>query len=67
MSRTPSLPTARLVVRRHRLAPLPGAPLRLEVAPVVAATRAVAVAMVGLWPITAVMAIAAALVGAAAV
>lgn len=64
---TASLPTARLIERRHRLAALPAPPLRLDLGPVAAATRGLAVVLIGLWPITAVVAIAAALVGAAAV
>jgi hypothetical protein len=62
-----SLPAARLIERRHRLAALPAPPLRLRTAPIAAAGRALAGAMIGLWPVTAVMAIAAALVASAAV
>lgn len=59
------LPTVRLVERRHRLAPLPGVPLRLPVAQLAGASRALAAGLIGLWPVTAVVAIAAALVATA--
>ena len=66
------LPTVRLVERRHRLDPLPGPPLQLDLAPFAAAgrglarlARAAAFAAVGLWPLTAVSAAAAALLACA--
>ena len=61
--RSPSpLPTARLVERRHRLADLPAPPLDLHLDRVAALGRSVVVGMIALWPITAVVALAAALV-----
>lgn len=61
--RTPSpLPTARLVERRHRLADLPPPPLAPRLAVVTDAGRALLVGVIALWPVTAVVALAAALV-----
>lgn len=60
-SRSP-LPIARLVERRHRLADLPPPPLGPRLTVVTATGRAIVAGMIGLWPITAVVALAAALV-----
>ncbi|HVV83405.1 MAG TPA: hypothetical protein VHE35_10010 [Kofleriaceae bacterium] len=65
-----TLPTARLVERSHRLADLPAPPLRASLerslAPLAAASRDVAAMLVGLWPLTAIALLAAALVASAA-
>ncbi len=60
-----TLPTARLIERRHRLADLPPPRLGLRLAPLAAAGRALAAGAIGLWPVTAVVALAAALVATA--
>jgi hypothetical protein len=66
-SRCAPLPAARLIERRHRLAGLPRKRLDLQaqLAPVAASGRAFAAIALGLWPLTAVLVLAVALVAAA--
>ncbi len=56
------LPRARLVARRHRLAPVPEPAIDLHLPAIGANLRGALALAIGLWPLTAVLVLAAALV-----